>query len=61
VNRPSVEFRLPPERFATVTDEGEREYRPGIYQLSIGGGQPLANVPATSDFVAGQVVLAAKQ
>ena len=43
---------------ATITDQGTRVYRPGSYQLSVGGGQPLAGVAATSDFVVGQVELA---
>jgi beta-glucosidase len=46
-----VSLRLSRESFATVTDQGKREYRPGIYEVSVGGGQPLANVPATSNFV----------
>jgi len=50
-----VELRLPPESFASITDKGAREYRPGTYEVSIGGGQPLAKVPATSDFVLGRV------
>ena len=52
-----VELRLPPEAFATITDQGTREYRPGAYRLSVGGGQPLTRVAATSDFVVGQVEL----
>lgn len=53
-----VELRLPAEAFATITDQGTREYRPGAYRLSVGGGQPLAGVAATSDFVVGQLELA---
>ena len=41
-----VELRLRPEAFASVTEQGTREYRPGTYELSLGGGQPLAGVPA---------------
>jgi beta-glucosidase len=52
-----VALRLPPESFATVTDQGTREYRPGPYEISIGGGQPLAGVPTTSDFVLGRIEL----
>jgi beta-glucosidase len=52
-----VELRLPPESFATITDAGKREYLEGAYEISIGGGQPLANVPATSNFVIGRVEL----
>lgn len=53
-----VELRLPAQSFTTVTDRGTREYRPGQYAVSIGGGQPLADVPATSDFAIGRVELA---
>jgi beta-glucosidase len=52
-----IELRLAPEAFATINDQGTREYRPGVYRLSVGGGQPLASVAATSDFVVGQVEL----
>jgi beta-glucosidase len=52
-----VELRLPPQSFATVTDAGQREYLEGAYAISIGGGQPLANVAASSDFVLGRVEL----
>ena len=53
-----VELRLPRESFATVTDQGTREYHPGVYQVSVGGGQPLPAVAATSDFVLGRAELA---
>jgi beta-glucosidase len=56
----SVELHLPPQSFATVTDDGTREYRPGKYAISIGGGQPLPDVAATSDFAIGRVELAAQ-
>lgn len=56
-----VELHLPPEAFATITDEGAREYRPGTYRLSVGGGQPLPSVTTTSDFVVGQVELRGHQ
>jgi beta-glucosidase len=52
-----VELRLPPESFSTITEQGTREYRPGTYEISLGGGQPLASVPTTSDFVLGHVEL----
>ncbi|HWO12100.1 MAG TPA: glycoside hydrolase family 3 C-terminal domain-containing protein [Polyangiaceae bacterium] len=54
-----VEIQLPPESFATVTEQGSREYRPGTYDISIGGGQPLADVATTSDYLLGQLELAA--
>lgn len=53
-----VELRLRPEAFATVTDQGTREYHPGMYEVSVGGGQPLPAVTATSDFALGKVELA---
>jgi len=53
-----VELHLPPEAFATISDQGTREYRPGAYRLSVGGGQPLPGLATTSDFVVGQVELA---
>jgi len=52
-----VELRLPPESFASVTDKGAREYRAGAFDVSLGGGQPLAGLAATSDFVVGRVEL----
>ena len=55
-----VALHLPPEAFATITEQGTREYRPGAYRLSVGGGQPLTGVTATSDFVVGQVELGGK-
>jgi beta-glucosidase len=57
-----VELRLPATSFISVTDKGAREYRPGTYDVSLGGGQPLAapsTAAATSDFVLGQVELGA--
>ena len=54
----TVELHLPPQSFTTVTDQGAREYRPGKYAVSIGGGQPLGDVVATSDFTIGRVELA---
>jgi beta-glucosidase len=53
-----VELRLAPESFATVNDQGKREYHPGAYQVSVGGGQPLPAASATSDFALGRVELA---
>jgi hypothetical protein len=41
----------------SVTEKGTREYRTGAYDVSIGGGQPLADVPSSSDFVLGSVEL----
>lgn len=55
-----VTLRLPRESFATVSDQGERQYRPGTYDVSIGGGQPLAGVPTTSDFVRRAIELVPK-
>lgn len=52
-----LELRLPPESFATITEQGTREYRPGTYEISLGGGQPLAGLATTSDFVLGRVQL----
>jgi beta-glucosidase len=52
-----VELHLPPQSFTTVTDQGKREYLPGRYAVSVGGGQPLADVVATSDFATGRVEL----
>ena len=56
-----VELRLPPESFASITDKGTREYRPGAFEVSIGGGQPLAGVATTSDVVLGRVELRAAE
>ncbi|HTV23770.1 MAG TPA: fibronectin type III-like domain-contianing protein, partial [Polyangiaceae bacterium] len=53
----NVELKLPPEAFASINEKGGREYHPGSYDVSIGGGQPLARVAATSDFVLGRVEL----
>lgn len=39
--------------------KGAREYRPGAFEVSIGGGQPLPGVGATSDYVLGRVELRA--
>ena len=55
-----VELTLPEDAFATINDAGAREYRSGRYQVSIGGGQPLPKVAATSDFVLGEVDLSGK-
>jgi beta-glucosidase len=52
-----LEFVLPAESFTTVDDLGQRQYEPGIYQLSVGGGQPIQAEGATSDFVTGDVDL----
>jgi beta-glucosidase len=52
-----LEFVLPAESFTTVSDQGKREYEPGIYQLSVGGGQPIASAATTSDFVIGDIDL----
>jgi beta-glucosidase len=54
-----VELRLPPQSFVSVTEKGAREFLPGAYDVSIGGGQPLAGVAATSDFALGPVELRA--
>jgi beta-glucosidase len=54
-----VELRLPAESFASIDEKGAREYRAGAFDVSIGGGQPIAGVPATSDFVLGRVELRA--
>jgi beta-glucosidase len=54
-----LELRLPPESFISVTEKGTREYRPGSYDVSIGGGQPLAGLAATSDFAIGTIELRA--
>jgi beta-glucosidase len=56
-----ITLRLPPEAFAVVTQSGAREYRPGVYDVSIGGGQPLRGVAASSDFVLGRVELRAAE
>jgi beta-glucosidase len=52
-----VELRLPAESFASISEKGAREYRPGAFEVSLGGGQPLADVPSSSDFVLGSVEL----
>jgi beta-glucosidase len=54
-----VELSLPPESFASINEKGAREYRPGAFDVSIGGGQPLAGLATTSDFVLGRVELRA--
>ncbi|HVZ31424.1 MAG TPA: glycoside hydrolase family 3 C-terminal domain-containing protein, partial [Polyangiaceae bacterium] len=54
----TVQFSLPPEAFATIDEQGARHYLSGAYELSIGGGQPLAQVESSSDFVLGEVQLA---
>jgi beta-glucosidase len=53
----SVELRIPPESFATVSDQGKREFHPGLYQISVGGGQPLPSVSASSDFALARIEL----
>jgi len=50
-----VRFELPAERFALVTEEGQRVQRPGTVELSMGGGQPNANVPSTSNVLSVQI------
>jgi beta-glucosidase len=53
-----VELTLAGDALGTIDEQGQRRYDPGLYELSVGGGQPLAAVTATSDFVTGVVELA---
>jgi beta-glucosidase len=52
-----LELALPADSFATIDAQGKRNYRSGAYQVSVGGGQPIAAVAATSDFVVGDIEL----
>ena len=36
----TVQFTLPPETFRIINEDNEREIRSGIFEISIGGGQP---------------------
>jgi beta-glucosidase len=55
-----VELALPAEALSAVDEQGQRRYHAGLYELSIGGGQPLASVAATSDFAVAEVELASE-
>ncbi len=54
-----VELSLWPQSFATFSEQGAREYLPGAYDISLGGGQPLPRADATSDVAMGSVVVTA--
>lgn len=54
-----VQFELSPRQFSEVAANGTRSVEPGVYQVSIGGGQPLPgfNGTSTSFSVSGQTVI----
>jgi hypothetical protein len=48
-----VEFILKPEQLSLINDVNERIVEPGIFAISVGGGQPGA-CAATTDFSIGR-------
>ncbi len=38
----TVQFTLPAETFRIINENNEREIRPGVFEISVGGGQPGA-------------------
>ena len=50
----TVRFTLAPRQFSVIDDAGRRVVEPGDFEVSVGGGQPAAElVPATSGFISG--------
>ena len=48
-----VSFTLKPNQLSVIDEHTKRMEWPGIYEISIGGGQPVSGFKATSDFKTG--------
>lgn len=45
----TLEFSVPAEAFGYINEQGEKVYAPGMFELSVGGGQPHQKINATSN------------
>ena len=43
----SVCFRLTPRQVALINEFGQRVVEPGLFEISVGGGQPGVTIPGT--------------
>jgi beta-glucosidase len=49
----TVNFTLKPRQLSFVDNQDKRVIEPGLYEVAVGGTQPLLKPPATSNFVTG--------
>jgi beta-glucosidase len=52
-----VEFTLTPRQLSAVDEKGNRAVLPGVYAISVAGGQPSSNTPALVLHIAGTKAL----
>jgi beta-glucosidase len=53
----SVELNIRPETFSIINDKGEREFKPGKYLVSVGGGQPGVKSASSSNVLTQEIVI----
>jgi beta-glucosidase len=47
----SLSFEISPRQLSIVTDEGKRIIEPGLFEIAVGGCQPIDLKPETTGFV----------
>lgn len=47
----TIDLVISPDAFSVTNDEGNKVLQPGIYELSVGGGQPDADIKTASNIV----------
>jgi beta-glucosidase len=51
----TVSFTLQPKQLSLIDDKGKRLVEPGIFKVTVGGCQPIAEPASTSGFISGTV------